>query len=80
MYLSTEVYGLPLYKAMVRSHCDYATIIWNPHAVKYIESIEGVQRKATIMVHELKKFSYPERLKYLRLPTMALRRAWGDIN
>ena len=64
---------------MVRSHFDYAMIIWNPHAVKYIESIEGVQRRATKMVHELKKLSYPERLKCLRLPTMAYRRARGDI-
>ena len=78
MYLSAEVF-IPLYKAMVRSHFDYAMIIWNPHAVKYIESIEGVQRRATKMVPELKKLSYPERLKCLRLPTMAYRRARGDM-
>ena len=54
MYLSAEVF-IPLYKAMVRSHFDYAMIIWNPHAVKYIESIEGVQRSATKMIPEIKK-------------------------
>ena len=64
---------------MVRSHFDYAVIIWNPHAVKYIESIEWVQRRATKMVPELKKLSYPEKLKCLRLPTMAYRRARGDM-
>ena len=53
MYLSAEVF-IPLYKAMVRSHFDYAMIIWNPHAVKYIESVEGVQRRATKMVPEIK--------------------------
>ena len=37
------------------SHFDYAMIIWNPHAVKYIESIEGVQRRATKMIPEIKK-------------------------
>ena len=80
MYLSAEVF-IPLYKAMVRSHFDYAMIIWNPHTVKYIESIEGVQRRATKMIPEIKKLSYPERLKYLRLPinTMAHRRARGDM-
>ena len=78
MYLSAEVF-IPLYKAMVRSHFDYAMIIWNPHTVKYIESIEGVQRRATKMIPEIKKLSYPERLKYLRLPTMAYRRARGDM-
>ena len=58
---------------------DYAMIIWNPHTVKYIESIEGVQRRATKVIPEIKKLSYPERLKYLRLPTMAYRRARGDM-
>ena len=31
------------------------------------------------MVPELKKLSYPEKLKCLRLPTMAYRRARGDM-
>ena len=39
---------------MVGSHFDYAMVIWNPHTVKYIESI-GVQRRATKMVSEIKK-------------------------
>ena len=77
MYLSAEIF-IPLYKAMVRSHFDYAMVIWNPHTVKYIESIEGVQRRATKMVPEIKNLSYPERLKHLKLPTMAYRRAQGD--
>ena len=47
--------------------------------VKHIESIEGVQRRATKMIPELKHLSYPERLKKLKLPTMAYRRARGDI-
>ena len=46
MYLSAEIF-IPLYKAMVRSHFDYAMVIWNPLTVKCIESIEGVQRRAT---------------------------------
>ena len=70
---------LPLYKALVRSHFDYAMIIWNPHMVKHIESIEGVQRRATKMIPELKHLSYPERLKKLKLPTMAYRRARGGM-
>ena len=56
MYLGAEVFIPPiLYKAMVRSHLDHAMVIWNPHTVKYIESIEGVQRSATKMVPEIKK-------------------------
>ena len=47
--------------------------------VKHIESIEGVQRRATKMIPELKHLSYPERLEKLKLPTMAYRRARGDM-
>ena len=37
--LNKEIF-LPLYKALVRSHFDYAMSIWNPHMIKFIESIE----------------------------------------
>ena len=78
IYLDADIL-LPLYKALVRSHFDYAMIIWNPHMVKHIESIEGVQRRATKMIPDLKHLSYPERLKKLKLPTMAYHRAKGDM-
>ena len=52
LYLSADIL-IPLYKALVRSHFDYAMIIWNPHSVKHIESIEGVQRRATKMIPEI---------------------------
>ena len=32
IYLDADIL-LPLYKALVRSHFDYAMIIWNPHMV-----------------------------------------------
>ena len=57
------IYFCHYYKVLVRSHFDYAMIIWNPHMVKYIESIEGVQRRATKIIPDLKHLSYPERLK-----------------
>ena len=46
-----------------------------PHLVKYINAIEGVQRRATKMIPTLKNFAYPERLKKLKLPTLAYKRA-----
>ena len=61
---------------MVKSHFDYAMVIWNPHT---FESIEGLQRRATKMVPEIKNLSNPERLKHLKLPTMAYCRARGDM-
>ena len=78
LYLSADIL-IPLYKALARSHFDYAMIIWNPHLVKHIESIEGVQRRATKMILEIKHLPYSERLQILKLPTMAYRRARGDM-
>ena len=70
---------MPLYKALVRSHFDYAMAVWSPHLVKYINAIEGIQRRATKMIPTLKNLAYPERLKKLKLPTLAYRTARGDM-
>ena len=68
-----------LYKALVRSHMDYATSVWSPHKVKYILQLEGVQRRATKMLPGMRDLTYPERLKMLKLPTLAYRRARIDM-
>ncbi len=78
VFLNCEIF-LPLYKALVRSHFDYAMPIWSPFRIKYVESIEKVQRRATKMIPELKNLTYPERLKKLNLPTLAYRRVRGDM-
>ena len=68
-----------LYKSLVRTHMDFASAIWFPYKTKYIEKIEGVQRRATKLVAEVKHLSYPERLKCLKLPTLSFRRQRGDM-
>ena len=76
MFLDEEIF-VPLYKALVHSHFDYAMAVWSPHLTKYINAIEGVQRRATKMIPTLKNLTYPERLKKLKLPTLAYRRHVG---
>ena len=76
MFLNKEIF-LPLYKALVRSHFDYAMSIWNPHMIKFIESVESVQRRATKLIPKIKNLTYPERLKALNLPTFSYRRVRG---
>ena len=78
MFLNKEIF-LPLYKALVCSHFDYAMSIWNPHMIKFIDSIESVQRRATKLIPKIKNLTYPERLKALNLPTLSYRRIRGDM-
>ena len=68
-----------LYTALVRPHLEYANQIWSPHLVKHIEEIENVQRRATKQLPGMSKLSYSERLMKLKLPTLAYRRARGDM-
>jgi ribonuclease P/MRP protein subunit RPP40 len=70
---------IPLYKALVRSHIDFASSVWAPNSVKCIEMIEGVQRRTTKQLPGMKDLSYPERLESLKLPTLSYRRVRGDM-
>ena len=71
--------NVPLYKALVRSHLDYATSIWSPYKQKYKDAIESVQRRATKQLPGMKDIPYEERLKRLKLPTLACRQTHGDM-
>ena len=64
---------VPLYKALVRSHLDYAISIWFPYKQKYKDAIENVQRRATKQLPGMKNIPYEERLHRLKLPTLAYR-------
>ena len=61
-YLNKETF-VPLYKALVRVHFDYATSVWCPYQQGLIDKIEKVQRRATKQLPELKDLEYQERLK-----------------
>lgn len=68
-----------LYTALIRPHIEYANQIWSPHLIKDIDMIENVQRRASKLVPGLKHLEYAERLKKLGIPTLAYRRARGDL-
>ena len=68
-----------IFKGLVRPHLEYAAPIWSPHLEYLKERLENVQRRATKMVPGLSDLSYPERLRALKLPTLAYRRTRGDM-
>ena len=70
---------LLLYKAMVRSHLEFAGSAWNPYKISQIRSLEKIQKRATKLVRSCKKLSYKERLIHLKLPTLKFRRLRGDM-
>ena len=71
-----------LYKALVRTHLDYACCIWSPYKQKYKDALENVQRRATELINGpcvICPNGYPDRLRKLKLPTLAYRRIRGDM-
>ena len=68
-----------LFTALVRPHLEYSNVAWSPRLVKDKKLIEGVQRRATKLVPELKELPYEERLEKMKLPSLCFRRARGDM-
>ena len=68
-----------LYKSLVRSLLEYGQSIWSPIFLKQSREIEKVQRRATKLIPAIKDFSYGERLKHLKLPSLKYRRLRGDL-
>ena len=70
---------LSIFKALVRPHLEYAAPVWSPHHDYLKETVEGVQRRATKKLPGMYDLEYPERLRKLKLPTLAYRRTRGDM-
>ena len=47
---------VPLYKALVRTHLDYACCIWSPYNQKYKDTLENVQRRATKQINGMSEY------------------------
>ena len=70
-FLSPEMFR-SLYIAFVRPHLEYAQVVWSPRLIKYINAIEGVQQRATRLVNSYKNYSYEDRLRLIKLPSLCL--------
>ena len=70
---------LPLYNAFVRHLVEYRAT-WSGRLKRsQIRAIERIQMRATQMIEGMGYIDYGERLKLLRLPTLAYRRARGEM-
>ena len=68
-----------LFCTYVRPLLEYNSPTWNPHLIKDINKIEGVQREFTRRIPSLSDLPYLDRLKLLKLETLELRRLKADL-
>jgi hypothetical protein len=75
----TKMSLLSIHRAVVRPLVEYATVVYCPYYVGDINRIEGVQRRMTKLLPEIRELSYHERLAFLNLQTLAQRRERSDL-
>jgi len=68
-----------LYIIHICPHLEYCIQAWSPRLVKDIAVLEDVQKAATNVVPQLRKYSYPVRLQKLGLTTLKDSRERGDM-
>jgi hypothetical protein len=69
-----------LYCVYVRPLLEYCSPIWSPYTLELIDLLENVQRTFTRRLPGLVNLNYSERLVYLNLPLLELRRLRADCN
>ena len=68
-----------IFKTMVRPHLEYGAPVWTPHDKGLKTDVENVQKRATKRLPGMKDLEYPDRLRKLKMPTLAYRRVRGDM-
>ena len=67
------------YTIYIRPLLKYASSVWSPYFIKYINCIENVQRHFTKTIESISDLSYLERLAVLDLEPIELRRIKSDL-
>ncbi len=75
----TKEIFLPLYRALVRPHLEYAIQVNCPYLIKDIYHLERIQRAAMRWEKGLRDLSYEERLRELKLQSLEKRRIRNDL-
>jgi hypothetical protein len=67
-----------IYPTFIRPHLEFASSVWNPHLKYDSNTLESVQRRATL-TRESYHLPYKERLERLGLTNLSFRRERGDF-
>ena len=68
-----------LYKCYVRPILEYVSVVWSPHYVYLIDFIENVQRNFTKQLPGLYYMNYCERLYFVKLEPLEVRKLHNDL-
>ena len=68
-----------IYKALVRPHLEFGHVIWPLCFKTDLNKVENVQRRMTKLIPQIRDLEYPERLRILKLPSIAHQRSRGDM-
>ena len=68
-----------LYKSLCRPILEFGNVIWHPQYQKDAVVVENVQRRATKLIPGLRDMEYEDRMRHLKLPSLAYRRDRGDM-
>jgi len=66
-----------LYKALVRSHLEYANSVWHPKRKADVDKLEGVQKRDTQSIQKLSKNVYRTVKNYKFTNTGVQTMSWG---
>ncbi len=70
-YFNIQLFKV-LYPAFVRTHLEFASAVWNSMTRREINRLEGIQKRATKMVIELRGLVYEDRLKELGITSQEM--------
>ena len=59
-----------LYKIHARLYLDYASVVYSPHCIFLIDTVENVQRHFTTRLHNLCNLSYVNCLQVTALESL----------
>ena len=70
---------LQLHKVLAGPHLEYCVQFWSPYLRKDILALEGVQKRFTWLIPELRELAYEERLSRFGIYSLEFRRMRGDL-